>query len=392
MFRGEQAKDAGEHLHSCLTTVRGFPWLYAYTADRSYLDNAVAACDRIYDTCTWTNGCVSEWTAPDAKHCFTNDEGCCTADEVMLNYQLADLTGEGRFFDHADDLYYNGLRFHQWFDGNFSGYDDPYVGMKGPHMWYCCTWWGSKALYETARHFYASSPTEVYVNGFMPSRAELPLKQGVVGIATEANIPASGDVRITVTPKGTGEFALNVRVPGWAVFRAVEVNGQTQEAKPSHGISFSAPRMAGGRSGRRAFRSAAARRSGQRPRTDSACRGQGQPRRRGAGLGPKHRHLPRARDPRPVPAAKRLRLDLGVHRRRSAPVRHSRFRPRRVHSGRQDISPHRHARDGQSRVARRQASASTGHGRPVPPAIGKSADLLSSSRACRWRPSMRRRS
>ena len=74
MFRGEQAKDASEHLHSCLTTVRGFPWLYAYTADRSYLDDAIAACDRVYDACTWANGCVSEWTAPDAKHCFATDE------------------------------------------------------------------------------------------------------------------------------------------------------------------------------------------------------------------------------------------------------------------------------------------------------------------------------
>ena len=72
-------------LHSCLTTVRGFPWLYAYTADRSYLDNAIAACDRVYDTCTWANGCVSEWTAPEAKHCFATDESCCTADEIMLS-------------------------------------------------------------------------------------------------------------------------------------------------------------------------------------------------------------------------------------------------------------------------------------------------------------------
>jgi len=235
MIRGQPSKDANEHLHSCLTTVRGYPWLYAYTADRGYLDDAIAACDRVYDTCTWTNGCVSEWTAPNVKHCFGTDETCCTADEIILSYHLADLTGEGRFFDRADLLYYNGLRFHQWFDGNFSGYDDPHIGVKGPHMWYCCTWWGSKALYETARHLYACSPTEVYVNGFLPSQGELVLKDGVVGIATEAKIPASGDVRIMVMPKGTGEFALNVRVPGWATLRAVEVNGQTQEVQHSRG-------------------------------------------------------------------------------------------------------------------------------------------------------------
>jgi hypothetical protein len=235
MFRGEPAQDAHEHLHSALTTVRGFPWLFALTGDRSYLDDSLAACDRIFDACTWENGCVSEWTSPAEKHVFGTDEGCCTADEVMLSYLSADLTGEGRFFDRADDLYYNALRFHQWFQGDFNGYSDPHIGVKGPPMWYCCTWWGAKAFYETARHLYASSDSEIYVNGFMPSQAELPLKDGTVGITTEANVPVSGDVRITVTPKNAAEFSLKIRVPGWAVLRDVQINARTQQVQPNQG-------------------------------------------------------------------------------------------------------------------------------------------------------------
>ena len=57
--------------------------------------------------------------------------------------------------------------------GRFNTYSDPYVGLKGPDNWWCCTWWGGKALYETARHLYAASATEDYVNGFMPSAADL---------------------------------------------------------------------------------------------------------------------------------------------------------------------------------------------------------------------------
>ena len=232
MIRGEPAK---EHLHSCLTTVRGFPWLYAATGDRSYLDDATAACDRIYDNCTWANGCVAELLPPEAKNCFRTDETCSTADELMLSYHLADLTGEGRFFDRCDVLYYNALRFHQWFNGNFNTYSDPYVGLKGPDNWWCCTWWGTKGLYETARHLYASSATEVYVHGFMPSVAELPLRDGAVRIETQATIPVCGDVRMIVTPKGTGAFALKVRVPGWAVLQGVQINGQSQVARPNRG-------------------------------------------------------------------------------------------------------------------------------------------------------------
>ena len=232
MIRGEPAT---EHLHSCLTTVRGFPWLYAATGDGKYLGDATAACERIYDACTWANGCVAELLPPEAAHCFHTDETCSTADELMLSYHLADLTGEGRFFDRCDVLYYNAMRFHQWFNGNFNTYSDPYVGLKGPDNWWCCTWWGAKGLYETARHLVASSPTEVYVHGFMPSLAELPLGNGLVRIETQAQIPASGNVRMIVTPKGTGAFTLKVRIPGWAILRGVEINGQSRVGRPERG-------------------------------------------------------------------------------------------------------------------------------------------------------------
>ena len=249
MFRGEKAKDSVEHMHSCLTTVRGFPWLYAYTADRSYLDDAVAACDRVYDACTWANGCVSEWTSPEAKHCFATDECCCTADEIMLSYQLADLTGEGRFFDRADELYYNGLRFHQWFDGNFSGYDDPHIGVRGPHMWYCCTWWGAKALVRNrpaplclfARARSTSTASCLRGRSFQSRTALSPLPP-------RRRFPKSGDVRISVTPKRIDQFALKVRVPGWASLRGVEINGQTQEVRPDPGyVALSRRWLAGDR-------------------------------------------------------------------------------------------------------------------------------------------------
>jgi hypothetical protein len=69
----------------------------------------------------------------------------------------------------------------------------------------------------------------------MSSRADLPLRGGVVRIETEAKIPVAGDVRMVVMPQGTSTFALNVRVPSWAVLRAVEINGQSQGIRLNHG-------------------------------------------------------------------------------------------------------------------------------------------------------------
>jgi len=230
-------KEQEDHLHSCLNTVRGFPWLYAATGDRSYLEDAIAACDRVYEWCTWSNGMVAELVHPPEPHCFKTDETCPTADEVMLSYHLWDLTREGRFYDRAETIYYNGIRFQQWFTGNFNTYSDPYVGLKGPDNWWCCSWWGAKALFEVARNLYATSPQEGFINGFMPSHATLRLDKGSVDIDTEADIPSSGDIHLTVSPREIERFALNVRIPGWSSFREIEINGEASAIQPQSGYA-----------------------------------------------------------------------------------------------------------------------------------------------------------
>jgi hypothetical protein len=230
-------KDEQDHLHSCLNTVRGFPWLYAVTRDRSYLEDAIAACDRIYEWCTWSNGVVAELVHPPEPHCFKTDETCPTADEVMLAYHLWNLTREERFYHRAEVIYYNGIRFLQWFTGNFNTYSDPYVGLKGPDNWWCCTWWGAKALYEVARNLYATSAQEGFINGFMPSHATLRFGKSSVEIDTEADIPSSGDIHLTVSPREIERFALNVRIPGWSNFREIKINGKAWDVQPQNGYA-----------------------------------------------------------------------------------------------------------------------------------------------------------
>ena len=228
MIHGEIPNDRPEleswHIHANLTTVRGFPWLYAATGDRSYLDDAIAACDRVFDRATWGTGGVLE-QIPWARDPDPHDETCQTSDELQLSYLLADFTGEGRFFDRAEQIYYNHIRYMQYHQGDFSTFNRLPGPQRGGDGWFCCGWWGGKALYETARHLYASSPTGGYVNGFMPSAADLRLEGGPVHIETQADIPRSGDVRLTITPATPMEFTLKIRVPGWAEVVSVKVNG-----------------------------------------------------------------------------------------------------------------------------------------------------------------------
>ena len=168
----ERQQYEGWHIHANLTTIRGFPWLFAATGDRSYLRDAIAACDRVWQRATWSTGGVLEqipWagTKSPGPTPDPHDEICQTSDLLQLSYLLAEFTGEGRFYDRAEQIYYNHIRYSQMHNGDFTAFNRLPGPQRGGDAWFCCGWWGAKALYEAARHLYASSPTAVYVNGFM---------------------------------------------------------------------------------------------------------------------------------------------------------------------------------------------------------------------------------
>ncbi len=190
----ERQQYEGWHIHANLSTVRGFVWLAAATGDKSYLDDAIAACDRVWDRATWGFGAVLEqipWrgTAFPGGTPDPHDETCQTADELMLSLLLAENTLEGRFFDRAEHIYWNALRYSQYHYGNFTAMDRLPGPVRGGDGWFCCGWWGTKGLYEVARHIWASSPTALYVNDYLPSSVTLPIAGQQVKASLEANLP-----------------------------------------------------------------------------------------------------------------------------------------------------------------------------------------------------------
>ena len=68
---------------------------------------------------------------------------------------------------------------------------------------------------------YAHRGDDLYVNLFVAGRATVPLDGGGVTLTQATNYPWDGTVNITVGPQKPAEFALRVRVPGWAVGRPV---------------------------------------------------------------------------------------------------------------------------------------------------------------------------
>ena len=232
----------GWHIHANMTMVRGFPWLYAATGDISYLNDAKAACDRVYERATWGTGGVLEqipWagTAFPGAQPDPHDETCQTADLMQLSYLIFDYTGDMKYFDRAEKIYYNHIRYEQLHNGSFMGF----TRLPGPERsgdaWFCCGWWGAKAMYETARHLYASTSTGIYVRGYLPSDVTLRLEDNAVTLKTMADMPKSGDVRITVNPEHEAQFNVFLRIPSWALLKRLRVNGVKIDAKTVDGFA-----------------------------------------------------------------------------------------------------------------------------------------------------------
>jgi len=219
----ERPELEGWHVHCNLTALRGFPWLYAATGDRSYLDDAIRGSERIAERAAWGTGAVLERIPWFNRPGDTNDETCGTSDLIQLNLVLGDVTGDGKFYDRAWHGYANQLRCVQWHNGSFNGCYRIPGQRRGGNAWFCCGFRGAQGLYEIARHLYAFNSRTVIVNEYMPSSVKLHLKDGAVGVRTEADVPRDGRVRLTLTPDKNFTFDLRLRIPDWAELKDVSI-------------------------------------------------------------------------------------------------------------------------------------------------------------------------
>ena len=70
-------------------------------------------------------------------------------------------------------------------------------------------------------YFYAASSDSIYVNLFASSDATVTVGGGRVSVSQRTDAPWGGKVVLTVSPRAPAEFALRVRVPGWAFGRPI---------------------------------------------------------------------------------------------------------------------------------------------------------------------------
>lgn len=214
-------------------------YLYSGMADVAALtgDTAVLhAIDRIWENIVgcklYVTGGVGSTSAGEAfgrnyelPNATAYCETCAAIANVYLNQRLFLLHGESKYIDVMERTLYNGLISGVSIDGGSFFYPNPLSSNGNYHRdaWFgcaCCPSNIARFLPSVPGYVYAVRGASAYVNLYMASEATLSVNGKNISLRQEGYYPWSGYAKISLA-KGSGAFALRLRVPGWAKGEAV---------------------------------------------------------------------------------------------------------------------------------------------------------------------------
>jgi DUF1680 family protein len=98
------------------------------------------------------------------------------------------------------------------------------AGKYGRSAWFevaCCPPNITRFLPSVPGYVYATRDDVLYVNLFIGNAATVDIKGQKIELKQETSYPWDGAVKIIVEPEKPGEFAVYVRIPGWAINQPV---------------------------------------------------------------------------------------------------------------------------------------------------------------------------
>jgi len=148
------------------------------------------------------------------------NETCAAIGNVFLNLRMFLSKGDARYIDVLERAMYNGILSGVSISGDRFFYPNPLesFGQYRRASWYgvpCCPPNLLRFLATVPGYVYARKNNDLYVNLFMSNTALVELSSGQVEISQSTEYPWQGNVELHVTPEGSAEFALKVRIPGW---------------------------------------------------------------------------------------------------------------------------------------------------------------------------------
>ena len=150
-------------------------------------------------------------------------ETCAAIGNVYVNHRLFLLHGESKYYDVVERTLYNALISGVSLEGDSFFYPNPLAVASDMNYarkaWFgcaCCPSNISRFIPSLPGYVYAVKDRDIYVNLFMNNTASLTVGNRKVELEQQTAYPYEGEVSIKVNRNAAGQFAMKVRVPGWA--------------------------------------------------------------------------------------------------------------------------------------------------------------------------------
>lgn len=169
-------------------------------------------------------------------------ESCNTYNMLKLTRHLFAWAPEGALFDYYERAHLNHILAHQnpqtgmftymmpLMSGTKREWSDPF------DSFWCCVCSGMESHAKHGDSIWWEGDDTLFVNLFIPSRAEWKAQRASFEIATRYPYEGRVDLRLAAL-KGSGRFAVALRIPGWASQSAIQVNGKPVAAVTGNGYA-----------------------------------------------------------------------------------------------------------------------------------------------------------
>jgi DUF1680 family protein len=162
-------------------------------------------------------------------------ETCASVALIFWAKRMLNLDLDGAYADIMEQALYNGALSGLSRDGTRYFYQNP-LESDGSHMrwdWHpcpCCTMNVSRLVASIGGYFYSVGSGVAAVHLYGGSTASLTINGTGVALRQTTDYPWDGNVRIEVDPTAPLDFALKLRIPGWARSATIAINGQRVDA------------------------------------------------------------------------------------------------------------------------------------------------------------------
>lgn len=148
-------------------------------------------------------------------------ETCASIANVYWNQRMFLATGDSKYVDVLERALYNGVIAGVSLSGDKFFYGNPLASNGGfsREQWFgcaCCPGNITRFMASVPAYVYSTNKKDIYVNLYVEGNSKMNLESNEIELIQKTKYPWNGDVELDVNPAKTDEFALLLRIPGWA--------------------------------------------------------------------------------------------------------------------------------------------------------------------------------